>query len=132
MTNNEPSGKASDENKAALVDAATTGNLAVTKELLDAGARPNILALFMAVSKGHSEILKLLLAHGGDSEGKDMQGQALIMHAAVWGNVEVVKILLAAGANPEAKDKNGGTALSIAVSQGHLKVVEELRKAGAS
>ncbi len=83
-------------------------------------------ALTLAANKGHTEVVKTLLAHKANIEAKDNNGNTALTLAANKGHTEVVKTLLAHKANIEAKDNNGYTALTLAAYQGHVEVVKTL------
>lgn len=81
-----------------LSQAAYSGNLAVVKQLLDAGANPNVV------------------------EGS---GRTAIMSAAERGHTDIARLLMESGADPLA-DHGEGSALSIARSKGQMDTVEAI------
>lgn len=124
--------------------AAATGNAAMVKELLVAGAKVNLVAkghpflngtpLQVAATKGYQDVVKLLLAAGADVNAKD--GSRPLHLAACKGHVEVAKLLLAAGANINAVTESGRagggwTPLSGAVGNNRKEMVKFLLANGA-
>lgn len=91
-----------------LRHAATTGDVAKVKELLDKGVDANAAnpyggtALVYACDKGYPEIVKLLLEHGADPNFRNnFYGYPAIGWAAQKGNVEIAKLLLDKGAEAD-------------------------------
>jgi len=82
-------------------------------------------ALLIAASKGHLEIVQILLDAGADQLIESDYGNPL-MTAADRGHVDTVRALLEAGADHTYMDKSGCTALSSAADNGHLDTVEAL------
>ncbi len=123
--------------KCPLCDAASEGNTAEMKRLLDGGANPNQAekngktALMRAALFGHVEIAKMLLDGGANPNQAEKNGWPALMTAAYWGHAEVVKVLLDGGANPNQANKDGKTALMWATFKKHAEVVRILRAAGA-
>lgn len=73
-----------------------------------------------AASKGHKEVVELLLAKGADVNGKTgfVFGGCTALHRATCeGHKEVVEVLLAGGADVNAKTKRGWTPLHTAASE---------------
>lgn len=123
----------------ALHWAAHWNDLALTKQLLAAGAKSNVAndygvtpLLVMAANGGSAEIADALLTAGADANAKLPSGQTVLMSAVRGGNVATVKRLLKAGANVNAvQASKGQNALMWAVSEGRLDVVEALIAGGA-
>eukprot|EP00322_Chrysochromulina_rotalis_P006411 CAMPEP_0115860184 /NCGR_PEP_ID=MMETSP0287-20121206/16995_1 /TAXON_ID=412157 /ORGANISM="Chrysochromulina rotalis, Strain UIO044" /LENGTH=264 /DNA_ID=CAMNT_0003314497 /DNA_START=63 /DNA_END=857 /DNA_ORIENTATION=- len=96
----------------------------------DAG---NLTPLSVAVQRGHTAVVKLLLAANADTEIKDKSGQwTALHHAAAEGSNELVGLLLDASANPNAQDNVKDTPLGEAIRHGHTKSVKLLLNAKAS
>lgn len=68
------------------------------------------LPLNQAVIGGHTEIAKLLLAHGADPR----VASTALLRAVQNNDPELVKALLEAGASPDEKDATGKSARSVA------------------
>ncbi|HDR8994463.1 TPA: ankyrin repeat domain-containing protein [Burkholderia vietnamiensis] len=138
-----------DEKDAALVGAASYGNVAVARHLLDAGAKPNAsrahsndprhtqTALKMAASwgdphvlNGKAQVLDLLLQRGAHVFTQEEKDQALFV--AVPASNVAVHLLLRHGANPNAKRGDGQSPLHTAVvAHGDPDVLALLLDAGA-
>lgn len=138
-----------DEKDAALVGAASYGNVAVATHLLDAGANPNAtcvlggdpritqFALTVAASRGERQILDgkakvldLLLRRGGDVFTQEEKDRALFK--AIYASNVAVHLLLQHGANPNAKRVFGQTPLHAAVdAHGDPDILTPLIDAGA-
>jgi len=89
-------------------------------------------ALLIASIHGHTEVVKLLLAAGANTEAKLGPGCTALLRASTNGHAEVVEALLEAGAAIEAKDNAGFTALEHACYYGCLAAAETLLAAGAN
>ena len=87
-----------------LAKAASTGNMEVTKRLLNCGANPNRL---------------------------DSNGSTPLFYAAANGNLEIIRELLAFEADINKINKNGKSALCMACSEDQTEVVKEMILAGA-
>jgi cellobiose-specific phosphotransferase system component IIA len=128
-------GAAAEDAGEALRRAASAGDLAKVKELLDAGADVNAAnayggtALAFAVDRGHAAVVDLLLERGADANVKDrFYGARPLDWAARDGNADIVRALLEKGAQGEAD------ALNAAAGEGQsavVKVILERGKLGA-
>jgi RNA polymerase sigma factor (sigma-70 family) len=101
-----------------LVRAVATGNVSMTRLLLDAGAEASQRcqclgaesALWTAVGLGYAEIADLLLIAGADADAAAFAGVTPLMLAAQRGNTALCERLVAAGADAELRDDTGRTA----------------------
>ena len=122
-----------------MLIAATRGDEARVRELLRGDAslanaadpcwrRP----LSGAASKGHTNIVRLLLEHGADPNAKEAicQGGLSLHEAAAKGFIEIARLLLDKGAIPEHWVDSSGD--SVFASQRHPKVLQLLYSYGAT
>jgi hypothetical protein len=79
-----------------------------------------ITALVVACERGHVEIARLLLEHGGETR-QELEGA--FWRAARDGHAELVKMLMERGADASARDNN---AVRWAARNGHVNVVKLL------
>ncbi|KAF4848013.1 Ankyrin-1 [Colletotrichum siamense] len=84
-----------------------------------------------AADKGHTKIVKLLVANGADVNLKDPFDRTALHMAASGGYIEIVQLLLDANAEVNAMTAEYETSLGWACSSGHLKVVRLLLDRGA-
>ncbi|GFO00806.1 ankyrin repeat family protein [Plakobranchus ocellatus] len=90
-------------------------------------------ALYLAVERGNSEVIRQLIADGSQLEARNIHGNTAL-HLAVSGDdSETVSKLIAAGAGAQMKARNlgGQTALHLAVKRGNSEIVNKLLGAGA-
>ena len=120
-----------------LIEAAHRGgNYPIVKMLLDAGADVNqasnggFTPLMAACGRGHSEVAKLLLANGANTEAHSTNNATALIDA-VTANLETVTVLLDAHANVNVQCKDGTTALMIAINHNAYKIADALIRAGA-
>lgn len=97
-----------DAQKPALSYAAETGDLAMVRHLVDAGADMNApknaywKPLFLAVRNGHTEVAGWLLNHGADISLRNRSLVFSLVSYAVSGDVETALLLLNKGMSPES------------------------------
>jgi ankyrin repeat protein len=87
--------------------------------------------LTWASSRGHTEVVRLLLEAGADLNRTANDGQTALMRAADYGHVDVLQLLLDAGADVNVKSVNGITALRFATLKGNSRIIDMLKAAGA-
>ncbi|KAL3650483.1 E3 ubiquitin-protein ligase xbat33 [Castilleja foliolosa] len=115
-----------------LVSAARDGDFEEAKMLLD--CNPHLAKystfgglnspLHFASSKGHNEIVALLLENGADVNSRNFSGQTPLMQACRYGHWEVVQTLLLYRCNVTKADYlNGRTALHFATVNGHVRCI---------
>jgi uncharacterized protein len=85
--------------------------------------------LFAAASKGDVATVKELLDKGVDVNTRGADGRTALMEAAFRGLPEVVKLLLDRGANIGLKKNDGETALSFAAGGKHTDIVDMINRA---
>ena len=86
--------------------------------------------LSYAISRGHLDIVKLLLQHNADIDCKDIEGRTPLSYAASRGHIAVVKLLLEGSSNADQTDEDGRTPFSYAVYNGHKEVVKAFAERG--
>jgi len=105
--------------------------LAMRANVEDRGMKGDCTPLMEAASAGHTDIVRLLIAHGADVNAQSSTGNTPLMYACAGGHEEVVRVLLEAGANVEVHNENGHTPLMEAASAGHCGVAKILLEFGA-
>ncbi len=152
----DPNGK-NDRGTTAFYDVAALGDIRVAKLLIESGADVNIgnfwgTALCQAATKGHTEmvkllldantepgsaladaanldIIKMLLKAGSDVNVRNWKTWTSLMTSAARGDEASVKFLLQAGADVNAKNGGKRTAASLAMEGRHYEIVELLVEA---
>ena len=114
----DPLGKAGTPSVEEVWDAVSIGNLSVVKQALVSGIDPNMkdpksggTLLAAAALMGHTEIVSLLLEHGGDVNARSKDGGTALHAAAFLGRAETVKLLLDKGADTTLRHKMGSAAI---------------------
>ena len=122
----------------ALLDAAEKGNIRAVKQHLAAGADVNrkvsdgsFNALDWAVSKGHKDVVELLITEGADVNAKCDIGWTPLHLAAQEGHKEIAELLIAKGVDVNAKTVGEWTPMHSAASKGQKEIVELLIVEGA-
>jgi ankyrin repeat protein len=119
----------------ALEAACFSGRLAVAALLLANGAdtapdHHGWTRLMVASRRGHTDMVELLLAHGG-GQHIDYQppnfGSTALHYACISGRAGMVRLLLGAGADPHVENHCGDTPLSRAIRQGHAECIAMLQ-----
>ncbi len=149
--------RALNADEVALLQAASSGDTAKAKALLDQGVNVNLRGsdgrtpLTEASFAGHEEMVKLLLERGADpslkkADGADavalgqghkevaeiFKGITSLIEAASSGDAKTVKLLLDRGISPNSKDAGGRTPLTEAAWNGKTEVVKLLLEKGAN
>jgi ankyrin repeat protein len=114
-------------------------NIVMARELLEAGADPNVInragaaPMLLASVSGSADMISMLLEAGASAnQALTITGDTPLMIAARTGISEAVRVLLDAGADVQAQETwGGGTALMSAVAAGHSAVAEMLISASA-
>ena len=87
--------------------------------------------MHVAARAGHANILALLLEHGADMDGRDIDGDTAL-HRASWnGKVKAGQCLLDHGADINAQNNDGWTPLYHAAYYGQAKFARMLLERGA-
>jgi ankyrin repeat protein len=124
----------------ALHFAAFSGDVAVTKLLLDSGAQLEARArnrfmntpLQVALLPGNEATTRLLLERGADPLVRQERGFAPIHEAALLGRRDLVDLLLDHGADINSRANDGRNALTEALRGGHPELADYLRAKGAT
>ena len=111
----------SDLNITPVIAAASIGNVAVMKKLIEKGGSVNYFIpkskhtpLFLASNKGHFEMVKLLVENGANIDFQQKDGYTALYIAANNNEEKIVKYLIEKGANYHIKDDKGLTVKDIA------------------
>ena len=126
------------DSQTALHLAAESGNLVLTKILLNNGAEVNLrnrddqTPLYLAVINEHIETIKLLIESGANIDIRDSKSETALDHAVYCQNEEVMETLLRNGADIELKDSLGYSALHVEAVIGNRRSVKFLLKYDAS
>lgn len=110
-----------------LMMAALRGMTATAQLLIDKGAdvnKPGWAPLHYAATKGHVEIMNLLLEHHAYIDASSPNQTTPLMMAALYGTPSAVKLLLEAGADPTIKNSLGLTALDFALRDKRVESAE--------
>lgn len=89
---------------------------------VDAVTTQNATPLLLAAIKGHTNIIRLLLDYGSNSQTDSflMNKYTALHWAARGGYIGSIKVLLDAGADINAKSEQGNSVLTVAVEGGHI------------
>lgn len=130
------------EKRTALFLAAHDNNIPLVELLLSGkhGAKANVndvdatnsSALLAASRKGHSEMIKILLAAGAQINAQDAELWSSLHWACRNGHVEAARVLCTAGANINAVEKMSATPLQLAVIVDQPDIAELLISSGAN
>lgn len=127
-----------------LNQAILANDLTKVKELILAGADVNarvdgwFTPLMTAITKGDTEIAKILIEKGADvnavfadARTPYPESRTPLMFAAQKGNAEIARLLILKGADINAMSYQGGTALSFAEAAGEKDMADLLKQWGA-
>ncbi len=88
-------------------------------------------ALDAAVAADHLEVVKALLAAGGDVNVRSAGGYATLHKAVLNGNLPMAELLVAHGADINARRDDGKTPLALAREEGYGRIADFLKRQGA-
>jgi uncharacterized protein len=100
-----------------LMLASLKGLADVVQQLVEKGAdvnKPGWTPLHYAATRGHLDIMALLLENHAYIDASSPNGSTPLMMAALYGTPSAVKLLLEAGADPDLKNIQGLTAIDFA------------------
>ncbi len=89
-------------------------------------------AIFNAIIKNRSRMVRSLIKVGVDINIKNIDGMTPLMAAAECSNVEIAEILIQHGADIHAENMYGHTALEIAEKKGSRGLIELLHRHGGT
>ncbi len=122
-----------------LMAAIKQGRKASAEALLEGGADPNRAdpsgetPVHAAAFSGNADLLRTVLAHGGDADARNPHtGATPLMQALLSPDAKQYAVLLEAGADPNLADHNGDTPLHVAARTNHGGAILALLQAGAS
>lgn len=113
--------------ESALMIAALNGMTELSKRLIARGADVNKTGwtpLHYAATRGHLELISLLLDNYAYIDASSPNGTTPLMMAAFYGTPSAVKLLLEAGADPLIKNNQGLTAIDFAQRNNRLDSAE--------
>ncbi|KAH8789966.1 ankyrin repeat-containing domain protein, partial [Hyaloscypha sp. PMI_1271] len=87
-------------------------------------------SLYLAASRGHGHVVRLLIENGGNTAIRDSTGRTALQVAMENGYIAVVHTFLEKEAELAGRYYAGSTSLQLAASLGHLHLVKELFKRG--
>jgi len=119
--------------------AAFFGNLPVAEILINAGAAVDspsqnplrVMPLHSAAAGSHTDIVRLLIAHGAPLNARQEEGFAPLHSAAQNGSIEILNLLLDSGAEVNVRNAAGKTPLTLALAANHMDAAALLRVQGA-
>lgn len=112
----------SQESENILMLAAIQNQLELAKLLIDQGAevnKPGWTPLHYASTKGHTDMMRLLIESSAYIDAESPNGTTPLMMAAYYGTPQSVKLLLEEGADPLLKNKLGLSAMDFAMQTSH-------------
>jgi ankyrin repeat protein len=105
------------QDESPLMMACIKGYVELSKQLIARGAdvnKPGWAPLHYAATKGHIELINLLLDNHAYIDASSPNGSTPLMMAAMYGTPSAVKLLLESGADPLIKNNLGMTAIDFA------------------
>jgi len=124
----------------ALFKAAEGGDIEAVKQHLAAGTDLSAkngdyqwTPLHAAASKGHKDIVELIIAKAADVNAINIFGETPLHRASLSGYEEVIELLIINGADVNVQDINGSTSLdwaTVSTAENKKKTANLLRKHG--
>uniref|UniRef100_A0A672S7F9 Fibronectin type III and ankyrin repeat domains 1 n=1 Tax=Sinocyclocheilus grahami TaxID=75366 RepID=A0A672S7F9_SINGR len=100
------------------------------KVTVDVPDKLDFTPLMVAVMKGFTSGVQILVRHGADVNKKTNSGKDSLMLACFHGHLDVVQFLRSCGASWSSRDGSGSCALHWAAAGGHLPVLHHLMQDG--
>lgn len=126
------------DSQAQLFAASESGDLVQAQAALDQGAKLDahddrgMDALSWAALRGHTEIVKLLIARGAKVDARNSSDWPALGQACGQGHIEAALALIKAGANVNISFDGGKTPLMCAAYQGNTELAKLLLENGAN
>lgn len=126
-----------EESVGRMLHAATTGDAAGLKALLDSGMstdvsdRTGLTPLMASAYAGKTETLTLLLASGAKVDKTDASGYTALTFASNAGQKDCAELLIVKGADVEHRENDSSTPIMFAAQHAHDDVVRLLLSRGA-
>ena len=89
-------------------------------------------ALWVATSKGHFDVVRLLIEQNAEVDSRISKNSTPLRAAAFMGHLDIVRCLVEKGADVNARDNFNCTPLMVTCYNGHLDVASYLLKHGAN
>ena len=113
-----------------LMLAAINNHLELAKVLIGRGAdvnKPGWTPLHYAATRGHREMMRLLLENEAYIDSESANGTTPLMMAAYYASPLAVKLLLEEGADPVLVNSGNASALDMALSKDHQQSAMYIR-----
>lgn len=129
--------ESSEGGEAGLLNAASSGDYALTDTLLGGGTSPDVRGpagvtpLMLSVQGGHTELARLLIERGAAPRAQDADGRTALHLASARGHRDLIDELLAAGADINAASADHGTPVVSAAERERVDTVQYLIERGA-
>ena len=103
---------------------------------IESGKYPEVIedctALWIASSKGHFDIVRLLIKQNAEVDSRTSTNSTPLRTAAFRGHLDIVRCLVEKGADVNARSSSNNTPLMATCYKGHLDVASYLVKHGAN
>lgn len=119
------------QDESPLMMAALKGHTDMVRKLIARGAdvnKPGWAPLHYAATGGHLQIMEILLEHHAFIDAESPNGTTPLMMAARYGTPQAVKLLLQAGADTAMKNQLGMTAVDFAIQIGNVDAADLIQE----